>query len=388
MKFQELTAGLERPKQPGKWTSLADWLTDGHRIVGRAVGDKDGGAWKLLAFGLEYRERVGAEGLDLVLPPAAVPGTVRRAALLKIPVRVFELHDEAVSEVTAPSMTAAIEWFGSLGPVRTRSEHDTASWPAWLKDLADYVETRTVVRERSGTHSWQFRGRQVLSIASGKSGWQLIAGKASKIPAGNQPTVVTVPAGAEPAPDQIHALRAAIDDAIENRRTGLDADHAESLLQAGLAVAPELVGATELKREFPVWRPQGTGSMDFLAVNDGGNLEVIETKIGPDEQLGVQGLDYWAWVTAHQVELLEQFQTATPAEPEPPMLRFVLGCSEETLLHAAARATIGALHDAIPWRVHVLTDWDTLTRPGQLLHPRNIQRLNERVLPDDSMCKS
>lgn len=387
MEIQELTAGLEPPTHPGRWTSLGEWLTDGHRVVGRAAVGKDAHAWELLAFGLEYRERVGAEVLDLLLPQNAVPATIHRAALLKVPVRVFELHDGVVSEVAIPSITAAIDWYGSLGAVRTRLDHDTADWPLWLKDLADYVEVRTVVRERSGGHSWQFRGRQVLAITGGKAGWRLVAGKASSVPVENQPTIVTVPAGSAPSPAELLALRVAIDVAIENRRTGRDAEHPESLLQAGLAVAPELVGATELKREFPAWRPQGTGSMDFLAANDGGNLEVIETKIGPDEQLGVQGLDYWAWVSAHQAELLEQFHAATPIEPEPPMLRFVLGCSPKTLLHAAARATISALHDVIPWRVHVLTDWDTLSRPGQLLHPRNAQRLNERVLPDHEVCE-
>jgi hypothetical protein len=38
-------------------------------------------------------------------------------------------------------------------------------WDPWLKDLADWVESRRVERVRnSERHAWHYRGRQVLSV--------------------------------------------------------------------------------------------------------------------------------------------------------------------------------------------------------------------------------
>ncbi|MDZ7727117.1 MAG: hypothetical protein U5Q44_02375 [Dehalococcoidia bacterium] len=44
------------------------------------------------------------------------------------------------------------------------------------------------------------------------------------------------------------------------------------------------------------------GFVDFVGVDIDGGLHVVETKIGPDHMLGLQGIDYWAWVTAHRGE--------------------------------------------------------------------------------------
>ena len=48
-------------------------------------------------------------------------------------------------------------------------------------------------------------------------------------------------------------------------------------------------------REFPAWRPGSNRAayIDFLANDAHGRLHVVETKIGADAMLVLQGLDYW-----------------------------------------------------------------------------------------------
>ncbi len=130
----------------------------------------------------------------------------------------------------------------------------------------------------------------------------------------------------------------------------------------------------------------GRGFIDFLGVDIDGGLHVIETKIGPDHMLGVQGLDYWAWVTAHKAEIARQVD----ADPDggPVELHYVLACSSRPILHAAAAATIARLAGEIPWRCHVIRDWNTVDQPNQLLRPHSVPRIEPRTIPDPSVCKA
>lgn len=144
-----------------------------------------------------------------------------------------------------------------------------------------------------------------------------------------------------------------------------------------------------LRREVAAGRltTKGSALIDFLGIDDDGRLHLIETKLGSsDPQVGVQGLDYWAWATAHEHELQARLQKEGHDNLEPAgdvTLRFVIGTKTRgRALHPAAEATIAALHGDIPWRVQVLANWDTLHQahlPVSL--PQDVGPQRDRTLP-------
>jgi hypothetical protein len=252
----------------------------------------------------------------------------------------------------------------------------------------DWLESRRVERVRTQqAHAWHYRGRQVLHVRryATDGAYAMIAGVNYNAPSGDQPVPLRlrVPETEGPTPEQLAAIERALDLAIDRRRTGTDAGHREHLLQAAIGTDPSLVGMTHLKREVPVWRPKqhprrGRGFLDFLARDIDRTGHVIETKIGPDAQLGIQAVDYWAWTDAHRSDLAN---IVDADDGRPFELGIVLGRSNKPLLHPAAAATLRLLEPTISWRCYLISDWDTIARPRRLLTPQ-VDPLSTRVLPD------
>jgi hypothetical protein len=79
-------------------------------------------------------------------------------------------------------------------------------------------------------------------------------------------------------------------------------------LQARLAAHPDVLGLDpdRLWRELPCVRPRGQRAfIDLAGVDAAGRIHLVETKIGDDPMLVLQGLDYWIWADAHRAELAE-----------------------------------------------------------------------------------
>ena len=275
------------------------------------------------------------------------------------------------------SIMEAEEFYRRLGNPVQAAAWATASWEPWLSDLVDWVDSRRVERVRnSERHAWHYRGRQVLSVRSFASGGhELVAGVNYREPTGDQPAPLKVRLAARQKLDagQIDRVKQAVDEAIERRRTGEDDKHREHLLQAAIGTEPSLIGMTELRREVPAWRPKygarsGRAFVDFVGRDVDRVGHVIEVKIGPDAQLGIQALDHWAWATAHIDDLSEQIAIDPTAGFK---LDIVLGRSGKELVHPAAAATLDALSDDVDWRCHVVDDWNTVDTPRQLMTPRS-----------------
>ena len=104
--------------------------------------------------------------------------------------------------------------------------------------------------------------------------------------------------------------------AIEARLTGADGGHAEHFLQARLGDHPDLLGLVpaSVRREFPCVRPGGERAyIDLFGLDAAGSMHIVETKIGSDVMLVLQGLDYWAWAEGHRAELTTEFGAALNA---------------------------------------------------------------------------
>jgi hypothetical protein len=383
MENDELLAGLTQPR--GNWSPAGTWHADDRRLVAVTARGYGAQSLNLLAFGLE---RLDGRELHLVVPRPAVNPTRARAAFLEVPVHVHASQATGAGDAELPmSREEATAFYRRLGGVTQPQTWESSQWPTWLADLIDWVESRRVERVRNSEfHAWHYRGRQVLSLRrTAAGGYRLTAGVNYRTPSGGQPAPVKLHAQAtqELTAEQAAAVRSAVDQAIERRRTGVDDRHREHLLQAAIGTDPSLIGVTHLRREVPAWRPKqqprrGRAFIDFLGRDVDRAGHVIETKIGPDAQLGIQALDYWAWADAHRAELAGHLD----ADPDHPFeLDIVLGRSSRQLLHPAAAATIESLHRAIAWRCHLVSRWDTVAQPRHLLTPE-AEPVPQRQLPE------
>lgn len=378
-----MLAGLERPH--GVWSRLASWHGDDRRLVAISARGHGDQAAQLLAYGLQ---QLDARELHLVVPRTAVNPTRARAAFLDATVHVHPAQRAGIGDAEAPmTRSEATTFYRRLGGVTPTPPWDSSTWPLWLVESVDWLESRRVERVRTQrAHAWHYRGRQVLHVqrATTDGAYSIIVGANHEAPHGGQPVPLTlcVKENESPTPEQLEAIQRALDLAIERRRTGEDAGHREHLLQAAIGTDPSLVGMTHLKREVPVWRPKqrprrGRGFLDFLARDVDRAGHVIETKIGPDAQLGIQALDYWAWSDAHRSELAHIIDAD---DGRPFELAIALGRSNRPLLHPAATATLRRLDPTIGWRCHLISDWDTIARPRRLLTPQ-ADPLPARTIP-------
>jgi hypothetical protein len=372
----------------GRRSSAASWCEDEGRLIGLSRRGSGERFLELLAFGLQ-----GLDGraLHLVVPHRAVKATRARAAFLSATVHVHPNHPTDIGDAEPRmSVTEATQFYRRLGKPSEPAAWDTGTWEPWLKELADWVESRRVERVRnSELHAWHYRGRQVLSVRHfSEGGHELVAGVNYQSPSGDQPAPVKlrIPAEETITHAQVAAVRSAVDRAIERRRTGEDEKHREHLLQATIWTEPALIGMNQLRREVAAWRPKhkpsaGLAFIDFFGRDADRIGHVIEAKVAPDAQLGIQTLDHWAWANSHRAELAEHID----ADPTRPFkLDVVLGRSIRRLLHPAAAATLEALRDDVDWRCHLVSDWDTVGGPRQLLTPRG-EALPPRELPAEDV---
>ena len=387
MATMELDRLLSSPAPHGaRWPKAAEWHEDASYRLAVCRPKQGAGSLDLLAYGLR---RLEGRQLHLVVPLQAVTAIRARAAFLTPKVHVHRRRSKGWADAEPPmSIIEAIEFYRQLGNPAQPAAWEAASWEPWLRDLVDWVDSRRVERVRnSERHAWHYRGRQVFSVrrfASG--GYELVAGVNYRAPTGDQPAPLKarLAAGQELETNQVDRVRSAVDEAIERRRTGKDDKHREHLLQAAIGTEPSLIGMTEVRREVPAWRPKyeahgGQAFVDFLGRDVDRMGHVIEVKVGPDAQLGMQALDHWAWATSHIDDLPEQIAIDPTAGFK---LDIVLGRSDKELVHPAAAATLDALGDDVDWRCHVVDDWNTVDTPRQLMTPRS-ESFPPRRLPTE-----
>ena len=380
MELEELLSGLSRAH--GRRSRASDWYEDDRRLVG--VGRPKPGARSLdlLAYGLQDLD---GRTLELVVPAGAVPAIRAQAAWLTARICLYRFKSNpagAVGRVLHPPQTAlsrseARRYFNRLGGLTPPVAFDASSWPVWLADLTSSLEGCDVERsETTRSVVWRYRGRQVLAVRPASSGALVLTAGADFTSTGSDrpaPFRRTVTAATTLTTSELDELRSTLDTTIQRRRNGDDRGHRERLLQARLSSNPGLIGLAHVRREVPAWRPKyrasrGRASIDLLGCDADRRGHVIEVKIRPEPQLGIQALDYWAWANARRAELAE----AIGANPDRAFhLDLVLGGeAAESPLHPAAAATLQALVPKIKWRCHLISDWDTIEEPERQPPPR------------------
>lgn len=324
-----------------------------------------------LAFGLAHA--VDRE-LVLVVPKDSEEATRRRLPWIDAPVSLYTFDSGEVVGRSFP--LARAEVLGSINDPLVTSRHDLGDAVEWVDRLTRWATgcPELVAAHRPSYLAWHCRGRLVLRIQKKFGGVNVSAGKHSSGTESHHCEQLNGRLSAE----QFHRLVSAASVAIADRLGGADVDNAEHELQEKLAAIREQLALLRTVREFPAMRPvNNRGFIDLLAVGTDGALHIVETKIGPDPMLVLQGLDYWTWAMAHRDELARYLSaTLDVPVPEAPDVRldFVVANAGAGFVSPYTAAQVEALDGSIPWECHTFAHWTTATP--------TVQSLGRRRSPD------
>lgn len=333
------------------------WFSDGDRLVvvgcpGEPQADLDFG----LAFGLAH---TGDRELVLVLPEGTEEPTRRRLPWLDPPVRLFTFCNDDTIRLSLPMARAEV--VDATDDALVTAVHDLGERTEWVERLIRWANAcpELVEAHRSSYLAWHCRGRMALRIRKVAAGLSVTAGVHSSAP-GQAPREERLrgPLSA----DQFHRLVSAASAALADRLGGVDVANAEHQLQERLAAMRAELGLVRTMREFPAMRPVGhRGFIDLLGVGGDGAIHVVETKIGGDAMLVLQGLDYWLWTIAHRKELAAHLSTELEvplAKTAPVVLDFVVAEAKGAFVSPYTAAQAEALHGSIEWQFHTIEGWD------------------------------
>ena len=293
--------------------------------------DQDRDADHAVAYGLAY---AGDRKLVAVLPDDASHPTLTRAPWLKdMEVWTYDLAAasktggySSLRQYPAPPREQILKMYG--GPAYGFARHlDDDHLDGYLKGRARWVDRLIRWAEddpdlqaahRQSYLAWHCQGRMVLKIASTKRGLKVSAGVHRS--GGPKPRQTDPPLTELIKPAESHRLIAAASDAAADRLDGTDSANQEHRLQAALADGLQPLGISHPRREYPAFRPTNDPEhparsyIDFLGSDDSGRMHVLETKIGNDPMLVLQGLDYWIWATANATRLQDSFDLSQAPE--------------------------------------------------------------------------
>ena len=334
-----------------------------------------------LAFGLHHVK--ADQVLVLVIPQ---DGRVSRATLVRSPWINRPL------EVWTYDPTALV---GGISPAATRVQLDSrervlerytekGGWgyghtpppPAdyrvilgdraeWVESLASWLATERDdidAEHRPSYAAWKCAGKIVLKVQRTRGGLNLSAGIQYSKPKKPEQAPLKVRVMAPLSEEQLSALQIAILGGVEEMANGLAGLYLEHQLQAAISrqEVPILELTSKPVAEYPAWRPyvkpSGRAFIDFLGVDEKGSLHVLETKVGGDVMMVLQGLDYWIWATANRDALSAQFGLEDHPKVE---VDFLVGEKHAgEWLGPYSEAQSRALAPEVVHRFWKISDWD------------------------------
>ena len=322
-----------------------------------------------LVYGLALR---AAKDLVLILPPGGAMQSAVRAAWLDVPIRVFS-HlpsppSETVSEVDVGGREGVVRSLASTSFVD--AVHHLGDRAKWVEELTSWAGAHPYLSpaHRPDNRSWHCMGLRVLRVARTGSGVTIRAGIGYTIDSSRPGAAVTLNLEGPLTPDQLESCQDRIDDAVDERywNEGSMYKADEHWLQAVLREEPSLVGIeAPALREVAAFRcssesttePEwGRGFIDLVGADPQGSIRLVETKLGNDDLLVLQGLDYYIWAQQHRPHLARKLSLPAGAPLE---LHFVVGgkAGGAPGLSNYVLPQLEALSEDISWRVHFIRDW-------------------------------
>jgi hypothetical protein len=346
----------------GRLSSSFWWRCDDDRLAVIVKPAATARSDLALAHALRH---LGGRDLHMAFAAGAETPTLRRAAWLRPKIRVWTHVDgNSVTEKPLPARSDELLRFREAVRVSVAGLGERAEWIAplldWARTMPDVVDA-----SREGYVDFQCDGRSVLHVVPGNNTLGIRAGTDWSDPQPPHAKPETLMATGPVSSEDTHRLVAAAARACFLRLGRMDAANGEHRLQARLRARH--LGLTDWRRELPAVRPAAAGKgsdalggrrayIDFLGVK-GSALHVVETKIGPDEFLVLQGLDYWTWVMGQRDRLAVLF--ALPTTTPKIVMDFVIArTSNGQVLSPYSGAQALALDGEIDWRFHEVLSWD------------------------------
>lgn len=328
------------------------------------VGEQEAGhADEALAVGLaecDHRE------LRLVLPDGWHEPTLHRWAWLRdLPMSVWSHHGNVATPLERPTKAQ------TLATVRSaeKPQLHLADRTPWVESLMRWAGEQPDLdpSHRSDVRAWQCRGQRVLRIERKGAELRIVAGidwGASSPHQSPEPLSIAGPL----TDTQESSLKDLVSKGCQERLTGLAHRADEHWMQAVLRRKPQVLGLEQpVLREVAAWRPSGSrgtrqtvprgrGFVDLAGLDATGTVLLVETKLGGDHMLVLQGLDYRIWAEANRERLTSRLdcRTDTPFEMAycvGVMAGGVPGWSPYTAAH------LSALAPDVRWHVQEVTGW-------------------------------
>lgn len=318
-----------------------------------------------LASVLHHKQKFGERPIALLLPKGYSEAAATRLPWLEFELELYEHSGETVKRVAKRTRGSVL---ASYRDEFRHGEHELKFSSPRLQQLINWADGQGLSdAHRISYLAWHYRGRQVLSIRGTAKSVTIEAGIQHSTPKAEQ-TKGFSETYKELTTDDIAAIKKAVATGIADRVLGLDPPANEHWFQSVLRGEPELLElrSTPLLREFPVSRPSGEemgeGYIDLLGVDLAGRIQIIETKLGSDNMLALQGLDYWIWVQAHADDLRRHVLELSPTSPIE--LHLVVDMrSGKPFVNGYCKSHLQLLSPDIPWRITGIEDWQNRPTP-------------------------
>jgi hypothetical protein len=330
------------------------------------VGEQEAGSVDTaLAVGLGERNQ---RTLRLVLPRGWHEPTQHRWAWLRddLPLEVWS-HDGEKS--AAPEQRPTRLTTQTL----VASEEDPllhlGNRTPWVEDLMLWAGEQSDLdaSHRRDVRAWQCRGQRVLRISRTGTGLSVVAGIDWGAAAPHQPAV-SLALDAPMSADDETAVRNAVLEGMQQRLNGVAHKADEHWLQAVLRRHPRHLGLEQpVLRELPAWRPSGSagakqktargrGFVDLVGLDANGSLLLVETKLGADHMLVLQGLDYRIWAEANRARLTKRLDCRTDVPLE---ISYCVGGKKGATptWSSYTAAQLDALAPDLRWHIQEVTKW-------------------------------
>jgi Restriction Endonuclease associating with ARP len=319
-------------------------------VVGPQENQRD--VDRALAYGLAH---AGDRDLHLVLPGNKAYPTLARSPWIEVPLRAWAYNDGACVEQVFPAPDEVLATYTDLLETHRHVLQERAAWVQRLIAWAD-ADPDLQPTHRKSYLAWQCQGMRVLKISRTKKGLRITAGIDYSKPKSEQQPALVEDLDGETSAALVHRVISKAATAMADRLDRSSVGYQEHLLQGLLMGRPRDLGLVAMQREFPSYRPpRQRAYIDFLGIDAAGRIHVVETKIGNDEMLVLQGLDYWIWATAHAESLATHF--GVDATPTVTVDYVVAEPTEGDVIGPYTAAQAEALAGSIPWRFHEVTDW-------------------------------
>lgn len=342
-----------RQADKGGWTKRAVWYVEDDAVTAVVGEQEQKNVDDVLGFGLL---KAGTKTLRLVLPETFAGPSLIRAAWFDHPVEVFT---HASGTVSGPVNLSRDRTIAIAGDPEKKAPLSLPGVGVQLRALVDWAAEHPLLEaaHRADVRAWSHTGQRVLEIRGRKSPRVSVGIDAKTQPASSfTAKEIEQQAG-------ITAVKALVEDGIDQARSKTFQEAEEHHLQARLRDHP---GSLRLEhpvlREVPAFRPKGNvgergrGFIDLLGLDGLGDIVVVETKLGGDHMLVLQGLDYWIWANKNVDWLRERLNASADAQVK--ILYAVAGKKGAApSISEYAKCQLGLLSDQVKRSVVMVEQW-------------------------------